>query len=116
MQSKDISLRVDLDDNNYPEKIFWKASDDENNQNETKSITLNIWDHHENNTLRIDLWTKEMRVDEMKKFLIDSLGGMAQSILTATGDTFISNELNGLCEKLSKHLQNELQNNPGRQV
>jgi gliding motility-associated protein GldC len=107
MQTKDIILKVELDDNNYPEKILWNASDEQNAENETKSIALNIWDHNQNNTLRIDLWTKDMRVDEMKKFLIDTLGGMAQSILTSTGDTFISNELNALCEKFSKHLQQE---------
>ena len=112
MRTTDISFNVELDNNNYPEKISWKASDAENLPNNTKSISLNIWDHSQNNTLRIDLWTKEMQVDEMKKFFIDCLGGMGQTILNSTGDTYISNEVNALCEKLTKHLENELKD-PG---
>ena len=58
--------------------------------------------------MRIDLWTKEMPVDDMKRFYIDCLGGMAQSILNSTGDEFMSTELNALCDKFVKHLQQEL--------
>jgi len=107
MRATEINFTVQLDKNNYPEKIIWKASDGDNLQNDTKCISLNVWDHKELNTLRIDLWTKEMRTDDMKKFFIDCLGGLAQTILSSTGDSFLSDEVNSLCDKLARHIESE---------
>lgn len=112
MRTTEINFVVELDNNNYPEKITWKASDAQNELHESKSISLNIWDQKELNTLRIDLWTKDMRIDDMKKFFIDCLGGMAQTLLNSTGDTFMSNEINVLCEKFSRHLESEQKQPP----
>ncbi len=105
MKKSTIQFSIELDANNYPEKIFWDATDKaEPGFSETKSISVAMWDHHQMNTLRIDLWTKDMPVEEMKRFYVDCLGGLAQSALSATGDEYISNEMNALCEKLVKHL------------
>jgi len=46
-----------------------------------------------------------MPVNEMKRFYIDCLGGLAQSILTSTNDELMANEINNLCEKLAVHVQ-----------
>lgn len=100
-----IAFEIDLDQNNLPEKIIWKASDSDNKENITKAIAISLWDPDQNNTLKIDLWTKEMRIDEMDKFLVDTLGGLAQSMLTATGDSYISKSINDLCENLVNHMK-----------
>lgn len=108
MKKSAINFTVQLDDNNVPEKILWDATDKPDpNMSETKSISLALWDDKQKNTLRIDLWTKDMPVNEMKRFYIDCLGGLAQSMLTSTGDEVMSNEVNALCEKLVKHIQKE---------
>ena len=72
---------------------------------ETKSISVSLWDHKTKNTLRIDLWAKDMPVEEMKRFHIDCIGGLAQTILSSTGDEFMASEINSLCERLVKHLK-----------
>lgn len=105
MKQSIIQFKIDLDDKNIPEKIIWDASDKPEELSETKSISLSLWDHVQKNTLRIDLWTKDMPVDEMKRFYIDCLGGIAQSALTATGDEKMASEINNLCEKLAKHVR-----------
>jgi gliding motility-associated protein GldC len=108
MKKSVINFTVHLDDNNVPEKIYWEATDKPDpNMAETKSISLALWDQRQKNTLRIDLWTKDMPVMEMKRFYIDCLGGLAQSMLSSTGDETMANETNALCEKLVKHLQSE---------
>ena len=110
MKKSEINFTVELDQENIPEKIFWQASDQpENLPTETKSIAISLWDHQQKNTLRIDLWSKDMPVTEMKRFYVDTIGGMAQSILNATGDSFIAGEMNALCEKLVAHLHKEHQ-------
>lgn len=108
MKKSTINFTVQLDQNNIPDKILWDATDKPDPQlSETKSISIALWDSKQKNTLRIDLWTKDMPVDEMKRFFIDCIGGLGQSILTSTGDEFMANETNALCERLVKHLQEE---------
>ena len=48
-----------------------------------------------------------MPIDEMKRFYIDCLGGLAQSVLSSTGDEFMSQQMNDLCEKLVEHVKKE---------
>lgn len=111
MRKTTINFTVELDQNNIPDKILWDASDKPDAAPaETKSISISLWDEVQKNTLRIDLWTKDMPVDEMKRFYIDCLGGLAQSILTATGDEVMANETTALCDRLVKHLTREKEN------
>ncbi|MBL7857057.1 MAG: gliding motility protein GldC [Cyclobacteriaceae bacterium] len=108
MKKSDITFTVHLDQNNIPDKIYWDATEKPDPEMaETKAISLAIWDQKQKNTLRIDLWTKDMPVNEMKRFYIDCIGGLAQSALTATGDEFLAQEMNALCDRLVKHLQSE---------
>lgn len=106
MKKSEINFTVDLDSNNVPQKILWSASDKPDAApSETKSISISVWDQTQKNTLRIDLWTNDMPVEEMKRFYIDCLGGLGQSILSATGDEYMANETHVLCESLVKYLK-----------
>ena len=108
MKKSEIKFIESLDEKNIPEKIEWVAEDSlSQDLKESKSISLSLWDDKKKNTLRIDLWTKEMTTDDMKKFYIDCLGGLSQSILNSTGDEFMSKETNKLCEKLIEHIKNK---------
>lgn len=108
MKKSKIQFEVELDDQKIPEKIFWNATDKEDDgMDETKSITISLWDHLSKNTMRMDLWTKDMPVDEQKRFYVDCIGGLAQSILNATGDEYMAGEMNKLCDQFIKHLQEE---------
>ena len=109
MRKTNINFSIELDDNNVPNKIEWDASDKPDaSPSATKSISVSLWDHQQKNTLRIDLWTNDMPVEEMKRFYIDCIGGLSQSILSSTGDEFMASETNALCEKLVKHLKQEV--------
>lgn len=108
MKKSTITFNVVLDDHQVPEKIQWDADDKPGaGLEDTKSISIAVWDHKEKSTLRIDLWTKDMPVDEMKRFYIETLGGMAQSVLRATGDEFMADQMNQLCDKLVLHVKKE---------
>ena len=106
MKKSAINFTIELDENNIPEKILWDASGKPDpGLSETKSISVALWDHTQKNTLRIDLWTKDMPVEDMKRFHIECLGGIAQTILSSTQDEFMSNEINALCDRLVKHMK-----------
>ena len=66
--TSEIKFLVELDENRVPEKLTWTAQDGGVDAEEAKAMMLSIWDGKAKETLRIDLWTKEMPVDEMKLF------------------------------------------------
>lgn len=106
MKTSTIKFDIKLDDNNVPDKIEWDANDKpDGGLTETKTVSISVWDHDQKNTLRIDLWTKDMPVNDMKRFYIESIGGMSQSVLRATGDEFMAREMDALCEKLVEYLR-----------
>ena len=108
MKKSEIKFVVELDNDNIPNKIFWSASDNPTGKvEETKAIALSVWDPYQQNTLRIDLWSKDMTVELMKQFCIESISGLADTIKNATGDEFMSNEMKELCKKLVKHVDEE---------
>lgn len=108
MRKTHVTFTIELDDKNVPSKIQWDASDKPDAApSETKSISISLWDQAQKNTLRIDLWTNDMPVEEMKRFYIDCLGGLGQSILSSTGDEYMANETHALCERLVAHLKQQ---------
>jgi len=108
MKQSEIKFIVGLDEKNLPKTIEWDASDKEAEGLEsTKSISVNVWDNLNHSTLRIDLWTDDMSVAEMKRFYIDIIGGMAQTILNSTGDEYMSEEMKAMCDRLVQHVNEE---------
>lgn len=112
MRKSDIKFLIELDQQNIPEKISWEATDNPTGKREeTKAVSLSIWDPYQKNTLRIDLWTKDMVVEDMKQFVVESISGMAEMIKNATNDEFMSGEMKELCKKLVKHIDEEQKKN-----
>jgi gliding motility-associated protein GldC len=85
MKTTEINFKVTVDENNLPTKIQWEAQD-AGNKSECKGLMVALWDSSENNTLRIDLWTKDMMVDEMKKFFHQNVMTLTDTYVRATGD------------------------------
>lgn len=106
MKKSTIHIEVELDSDNIPENITWQASDNPEGDapQKTKATSIALWDHETKQTLRIDVWSKDMPVDEMKKYYIDMIGGLAQSVMNATGDEFMSGEMKKLCDTFVEYL------------
>ncbi|MGZ3750529.1 MAG: gliding motility protein GldC [Mucilaginibacter sp.] len=106
MKKAEIKLTIDLDDNNVPESITWESTDAQNKEAlPVKSMMLALWDHNYKNTLRIDLWTKDMGVDEMKRFFYETLQTMGDSFLRATGETNIVEDLRDYCAHFADKME-----------
>ena len=97
MRESEINFKITLDENNLPEKIDWSASEGAE-QSSSKAVMIALWDAKENNTLRIDLWTKDMMVDEMKQFYHQCLLSMADTFDRATGETEAAKEMRGFAQ------------------
>ncbi len=97
MSQSAINIQIELDNNKVAEKIQWEATD-AGEQREAKAMILGFWDKHEKNTMRIDLWTKEMTVDEMKFFVHQTLLTLSESFERSTGDTRMAATMKDFCE------------------
>ncbi|TBR18995.1 MAG: gliding motility protein GldC [Chitinophagaceae bacterium] len=85
MKKSTISIEVELNEDKIPESIFWEASDSTIVQKQkAKAILLAFWDSADKTALRMDLWTKDMMVDEMADFFYQSLITMADTYDRAT--------------------------------
>lgn len=60
MKKSEIKFTITRDDKKVPEKIDWSSSDIQEQTAASNAIMIALWDGKERNTLRIDLWTKNM--------------------------------------------------------
>ena len=94
MQKSTISIDVMLDPNKIPEQINWSATDSSADMaQKAKAMSVAFWDGIDKTALRIDLWTKDMMVDEMGDFYYQMLMGMADSLKRATKQDGLSEEM-----------------------
>lgn len=94
MQKKDINIKVELDEDNVPTDIEWSATDMEGqNVAKCRAMLLSMWAHEEQDTMRLDLWTKKMTVDEMKIFFHQTLVTMADTLENATKEEDMAEDM-----------------------
>src|SRR5687767_1025253 len=85
MNKSTITIDVITDPDRIPETIAWRASDTTaENVQKAKAMMLSFWDGAEKTALRIDLWTKDMMVDEMADFFYQTMMTMADTYGRAT--------------------------------
>jgi len=86
LKTAEIKLNVTLDAENVPQRIDWTSTDGESSEQlPAKAMFLALWDAQYKNSLRIDLWTKDMPYDEMKRFFYETLQTLGDSFLRASG-------------------------------
>lgn len=86
MRKTKITIDVELDDNHVPEKITWNAEDGGVENSPAKAALISVWDDKEKEALRLDLWTKDMPMDDMKVFLHQIFVSLAETYQRATNE------------------------------
>lgn len=92
-----------MDENQVPDKMSWKTTDGDNS-GEVKAMMLSVWDEKSQNTMRIDLWTKEMKVDEMKFFVHQSILTMSDTFERATGEKEMTMAMKDFCDYFAEKM------------
>ena len=106
MQQSTITIEVGLDANRVPEQIIWKATDSTADKpRKAKAVMLSFWDGSEKAALRMDLWTKDMMVDEMADFYFQTLMTMADTFDRATHQKELTSDLKKFAEDFYKRFQ-----------
>ena len=94
MKQSSITIDVLLDADKLPAQISWSATDTTaESARKAKAMMLAFWDGMDKTALRIDLWTKDMMVDEMADFFYQTLMTMAESYGRATQQLDLAEDL-----------------------
>ncbi|MBL4662551.1 MAG: gliding motility protein GldC [Flavobacteriaceae bacterium] len=105
VHTSEIKINVGLDENKVPEKIHWSAPGGDVTNQEAKAMLLSVWDSKGKEALRIDLWTKDMPLDEMKVFFHQTLTAMAGTFQRATNDEKMSATMLDFCDYFAEKLE-----------
>ena len=103
--TSEIKINVTLDENKVPETLHWTAEDGGVDNEAAKAVLLSVWDHKSKESLRIDLWTKDMPLDEMKIFFHQTLSAMTDTFERATNDSKMSATMRDFCDYFAEKLE-----------
>ena len=103
-QSK-ITINVGLDENKIPEELSWDAEDGGISNEKAKAFLLSVWDSKTKESLKIDLWTKDMPVDEMKLFFHQTLVAMTDTFQRATQDNKMAATMKDFTDYFAEKLE-----------
>jgi gliding motility-associated protein GldC len=91
-RTAEIKLTVELDGDNLPTGIEWEATEAaEQGASSCQSMLLSLWDSESKTTAAIDLWTKDMSIDDMNRYFYQVIHKMADSYFRATRNGEMSN-------------------------
>jgi gliding motility-associated protein GldC len=100
MHTSEIILNVTLDDEKIPQAISWTAEGSGvEGTKDCRACMLTVWDAKERTTMRIDLWTKDMLIDDMKRFFYENLVTMAETYQRATQDDTLTDDMKRFAEE-----------------
>ena len=108
MKKTRISFDVELDENKVPEKITWSAPDGGVSNEKSKAIFLSVWDDNKQETLKIDLWTKDMPLDQMNVFFHQTLVSMSETFLKSTQNEKMTDAFKQFCDYFAENLNIKL--------
>lgn len=100
-----IGIEVGLNANNLPLEMHWSASDGGMENAPAGAMFLSLWNPEDKNTMKIDLWTKDMSIEEMKQFFHQTLLTMADTFEKATGETLITEDLRDYCYHFAEKME-----------
>lgn len=106
MTSSTITINVQLDQDKVPELITWTASDLAGEApNDAKAMLLAFFDSESRDTLKIDLWTKEMQVMEMDRFFYQALRSLADTYKRATNNAQLASSMQQFAQYFGEQVE-----------
>ncbi len=113
MQNSTITIDVQLDPDKVPQQISWRASQSTvERAQKAKAMMISFWDGADKSALRIDLWTKDMMVDEMADFFYQTIATMGDTFERATQNKDLANDMKNFAKDFYKKFRDsQLQTN-----
>ena len=87
-----INIKVRLDEERMPVDMELSGTDFDAPQ-VVKAMLLSVFDLDRRETLKVDLWTKDMQVIEMDRFMFQTLRGLADTYQRSTNNSALANDM-----------------------
>lgn len=104
MSDNKIEIQITTDENKVPTEIHWTAPNEKIEGRSAKAMTLVFWDEENTSTMNMDLWTKDMSVEEMRHFICQSMMLLADTFERATNDKAHAEAVRGFTTELAKRV------------
>jgi len=89
-----IKVEVELDESKQPKRIDWTANSPDGDQTrESKAMLLSFFDKETLETFKIDLWTTNMQVAEMDRFMFHTLRALTETYHRATKNDKLASQM-----------------------
>lgn len=89
-----IEIDVLLDEKAHPSDIEWSADNNGSKMKQNaKGMLLSFFDRDSLETMKIDLWTNDMQVNEMDRFVFQTLRAIGETYFKATQNTELANDM-----------------------
>lgn len=104
-RTAEITVTVDLDGENMPTRILWHATDaDSEMPVPCHSVMLSVWDGDSKTAAAIDLWTRDMTIEDMNLHFYQMFHKMADTYLRATRNSDIARRIHEFGDGFGKSL------------
>ncbi len=90
-----IKIEIGLNEQGVPAQIDWMATDNPegNDMKKCKAMLLSLFDKETKDTLKIDLWTYDMQVNEMDRFFYQTLRALSDTYFRATNNKELATDM-----------------------
>ena len=99
-----ITIDVTTDENQVPVAMEWTAEDGGVLNQPASAMALSMWNAKEYAAMRMDLWTKDMSVEEMRSFVVQTMMTLADTYERSTSDKDHAKAIRGFTEELAKRI------------
>ena len=94
MRKTNINIQITLDDDQMPHKIHWTSDDDDQDKSHpAKALLLSLFDEESKDTVKVDLWTNEMQLVEMDRFMFQTLKSLADTYFKSTNNNQLASHM-----------------------
>ena len=104
MAKSRITIDVTTDENHVPVAMEWTAEDGGIAQQPASAMALSMWNAKEYAAMRMDLWTQDMSVEEMRSFVVQTMMTLADTYEKATSDKEHATAICGFTQELAKRV------------
>lgn len=95
---KSLKFEIELDENHLPVNIEMDSGGQSLKEKNIKALMISAWAAKSKETLRIDLWTKDMPVNDMFIMYHQTMMAMAVSLQKSTGHEKLADALRDYCD------------------
>lgn len=95
VKESEIRIKVGLNAEKIPVQILWAAPDNPGHEQfqPVKALLMALFDGEHQDTLKMDLWTKELQVVEMDRLMFQTLRSLADTYYKATQNKELASDM-----------------------